>query len=297
MVLFRRAKMEDKPRILEICSTIWEGHDYIPNILDKWIDDKEGEFTLILEDDAITGLAKFTMSQPGVGWLEGLRVAPEYRSKGYAKEITRYYIDMGRARGLDKLQLSTYYENYASIHVTESYGFKRVANFFCVETQPDLEMQSSREVIQLTFDSPDFHAVMAKALEAPVQKLQRDFLGYGWLFKKLSERELLTAIHLGHLYYTKKEGVIEGAMLIYPDHLKDREYYVVMVTGADDVVTDFLRWTHQDAQVRGLSLMGSMIPDDEHLKDLFIAAGYKNWEEGRREANVFIYELNLQERA
>lgn len=294
-MLFRRATVEDKPRILEICSTVWDGNDYIPNVLDKWIDDNEGEFTLILEDNEITGLAKFTLSQPGVGWLEGLRVAPEFRSKGYAKEITRYYIEMGRARGLDKLQLGTYYENYASIHVTESYGFQRIANFFYVEGHPEENMQCSREVIQLTFDSSDFRAVLDTALAAPVQKVQKDFLGYGWLFKKLTERELLSAVQLGHLYYTKKDGVIEGAMLICPDHLKDGEYYVVMVTGADDVVTDLLSWTHKDAKARGLSLLGAMIPDDEHLKELFIATGYKNWGEGRREANVFIYELNLKE--
>ena len=40
----RGARSEDKPRILEISSQIWEGNDYVPFIVDDWLSDAGGEF-------------------------------------------------------------------------------------------------------------------------------------------------------------------------------------------------------------------------------------------------------------
>lgn len=296
MMHLRKATLADKEQVLEICKTVWEGHDYIPNIFDQWVSDPEGEFTLIMEEDVLTGLAKFTMSQPGIGWLEGLRVAPEARSRGYAKVITGYYIEKGRQMGLERLQLSTYFENHPSIHVSESYGFQRVAEFCIAEktVDPNQLPQVSLPVVQLSAESPDCEKVVEFLLASPEQQAQRGFLGYGWLFRSLNEEEVRAAIARGHVYYLTKAGQVDAATLIYPDPCKDQVYNIVMVTGSDEGIELLLDWACIDAVERGFSMVSAMVPEYEHLKAIYLAKGYQNWDDNP-EPNAYIYELPLKE--
>lgn len=291
----RKATAADKEQVLEICKTIWEGHDYIPNIFELWIHDTQGEFTLITEDESITGMAKFTISQPGIGWLEGLRVAPEARSRGYAKVITNYYIEKGKELGLEKLQLSTYYENHASIHVTESYGFQRVAEFFLAEKEvdPQTVLPMDPSVVQLQPADPLYEQVLELLLRSPEQKAQRGFIGYGWLFKSLNDAEVRAAVARGHVYYLPKDGQADAATLIYPDPIKDQTYYIVMVTGSDEGIATLLDWACGDALQRDFTLINAMFPVEPHLQELYLAKGYRYWDDVVT-PNVFIYELPLK---
>ena len=43
MITLRKATASDKPRIVEISSQIWEGEDYVPDVLDDWLADPSGE--------------------------------------------------------------------------------------------------------------------------------------------------------------------------------------------------------------------------------------------------------------
>lgn len=362
---FRRVRSEDKERVFEICKSVWDGHDYIPNIFEKWAADEEGEFTMAVVDGEIVGMGKFTMVRPEIGWLEGLRVAAEARSKGFAKNITNHYIAKGRAMGLNALQLSTYYENYASIHVTESYGFKKVALFWLGEKRLDesgedaasTDMQVNGEetsgvrdlspctagqntvdqvsgsddanvssphccsptsgssaqdsancnpkvdkcrqkltemqILPATLASPDYNKVVEMMLNASEYKAQRGFLGYGWLFKEMSKDLLRAEVEQGHVYYCKDGGEVTAAMLIYPDYVKDNMYYIVLLTGSENGMAQLLTWADEDALARELPAVGAMVPEDEHLKEVFWQNGYKHWED-MREVNVFIYELPLK---
>ena len=45
--IIRRAELSDIPRIRDICANIWDGYDYLPNIVADWIKDPQGEFCVI----------------------------------------------------------------------------------------------------------------------------------------------------------------------------------------------------------------------------------------------------------
>ncbi|MCK4260457.1 MAG: GNAT family N-acetyltransferase [Halanaerobiales bacterium] len=293
-MLIRRATFEDKERILEISSTVWDGDDYIPNIIDEWLQDEDGEFSVIVEDGIVMGVGKLSLTEPGVGWLEGLRVHPDVRSRGYAKKMNEYYIEKGRQMGFKFLRLSTYYQNYASIHVIESYGFKKIANFFFVEHKVDSSKSVSKGVV--IHANPDF-ADQEKLIEFFLnsfddENISQEFLGYGWLFKTLSRDEVLKAIERGHIYYIKEDEQIDGAIMVYPDHRKDNAYYIVISTGSDKAIRTLLNWTHQDAIDKDFEFLAAMIPDPSRVKSIYLDLGYKPWED-RIEPNVFIYELKL----
>ncbi len=125
----RRARSDDKPRILEISSQIWEGNDYVPFIVDDWLSDAGGEFVVALVDGLLVGFAHRTYLAPGYAWLEGIRTDPAHRGTGAAKEITRHFLEGVREERADRVGLSTHIENEASIHIIRSSGFEEVARF------------------------------------------------------------------------------------------------------------------------------------------------------------------------
>ncbi len=292
---FRRAVPGDKGRILEICSTVWEGSDYMPNIIDKWLTDNEGEFTVMVEDGQVMGVGKMTLIGRSIGWLEGLRVAPEARSKGFAKQITRYYINKGYEMGLKQLQLSTYYDNHASIHVSASNGFQRVAQFWYgdqeVKSVKSTEVNSNL-VMQATQTSEDYVQIVQTLLEAPEQKPVNNFLGYGWLFREISEELIAAEIAAGHVYYLKNGEKMTGGMIIYPDNQKDKMFYIPIITGTDEAIITLLAWAQKTAITRGFEMIGSMVPEDQRLKSLYMDQGFAHWE-NIVEPNVYVFQLVL----
>ncbi|GAG00421.1 unnamed protein product, partial [marine sediment metagenome] len=127
----------DRSRIVEISSQIWNSHDYVPELLDEWLGDTEGEVIGAVLDGELVGFARRTWLAPGLAWLEGMRTDPAYRGRGVGRAITEYLIDRARAAGAVRISLSTYIDNEASIHIIESYGFERVATFVYRERPAD----------------------------------------------------------------------------------------------------------------------------------------------------------------
>ncbi len=81
----------DKEEVVKMTSGIWDGRDYIPDYFDRWIED--GGFICGTVDDEIVALAKHTWHSDDILWLEGLRVHPDYRDKGYGRAMIKGQID------------------------------------------------------------------------------------------------------------------------------------------------------------------------------------------------------------
>jgi hypothetical protein len=56
-VLVRQAAVTDRARILEISSQIWDGNDYVPEVLDAWFADAEGELVVATLDGHVIAFA------------------------------------------------------------------------------------------------------------------------------------------------------------------------------------------------------------------------------------------------
>lgn len=290
---FRRAEAQDKARILEICEQIWEGHDYLPKIIDHWLIDRQGEFTVMVEEGQVMAVGKMTLVEPKVGWLEGLRVAPEARSRGLAKKMTKYYLEKGLAQGLDQLRLCIYFDNQPSLRLARIFGFKCIADFFHCQREVDLTGQLSPGVDQLHSDDQDYSEVLALLQAAPQKRAGDNLLGYGWLFKKLSSELLVEEAEQGHIYFLREDGSIQAAVLIYPDYSKDQSLYIPLITGTENGIEELLNSVHYLAHKRGLPLIQAMVPESEDVKPLFLQQGFCHWLDIQH-ANVSVYQMDIR---
>ena len=134
----RKATPEDRTRILAISAQMWDGEDYVPELLDGWFADIEGELAVATMDDHVIAFAHRTWLCPRIAWFEGIRTDPAVQSRGAGKAITEHLIRAARSDGATHINLSTYIENEASIHIIESYGFALVGTFCYQERDAEL---------------------------------------------------------------------------------------------------------------------------------------------------------------
>lgn len=126
-VKIRKLRPSDRADLTEISRHVWEGHDYLPLVAEEWLKDKNCHFYGVVADDHVVAVGNLHLLENGrTGWMEGLRVHPDYRGKGYANEITRYLVRKGEDLGVRRLRYTTSDENTASLKLAKMAGFSRL---------------------------------------------------------------------------------------------------------------------------------------------------------------------------
>ncbi len=126
----RDAKYEDMEGIIELCSLIWDGDDYVPDLLDKWF--FSGDPFVIAEDSGngkIVGI-DHAMIQRNIAWLEGLRVHPQYRGNGISEMLFREILKKIVLRRIIKMRSMIWNGNGISKHLSEKHHFSKVMTYY-----------------------------------------------------------------------------------------------------------------------------------------------------------------------
>ncbi|WP_457741866.1 GNAT family N-acetyltransferase [Thermococcus sp.] len=136
--LIRKAMPEDRPFIEEIARLTWGGEDYLARVFDEWLGDN---FYVLELEGKVIGTAKLTILPDKVGWLEGLRVHPNYRGRGYGWKLHSFMLELGkrlaREGKVEALEFATYFLNRESISMAEKTGFHVKAEFFVLGTKTE----------------------------------------------------------------------------------------------------------------------------------------------------------------
>lgn len=131
----RLARQADKAGLIEISKYIWDGHDYLPKILDRWI--AEPWFYVCEYRGKIIACLKLSQFPDKVLWFEGLRVHRDFQGKGVAKlmnrEIMRLAAELKAKDPQISFEFCTYYKNVESLAITAKLGSRQVEGFFSME--------------------------------------------------------------------------------------------------------------------------------------------------------------------
>ncbi|MFX1479146.1 MAG: GNAT family N-acetyltransferase [Promethearchaeota archaeon] len=127
-VYFRELTIEDIPAINDISKDIWEGEDYIPHVIQGWLQDENcmnyGTFTDETKTNLI-GFGRVKLFNKDIAWLEGGRIKVSYQGKGIGKLQLNYAIEYARKVGAKVAQYDTGSNNFASISLAKYFSFKR----------------------------------------------------------------------------------------------------------------------------------------------------------------------------
>jgi ribosomal protein S18 acetylase RimI-like enzyme len=136
-VKIRRLRFSDRDDVLEISRHVWDGHDYVPSIFEQWLKDKNSYFYGVDVDGRIVAFGNLRLIEnKRTGWMEGLRVHPDFRGRGYANDLTRFLVRKGEDLGVNRLRYTTGENNAASLKLASNAGFSRLLDksvFWCMK--------------------------------------------------------------------------------------------------------------------------------------------------------------------
>jgi ribosomal protein S18 acetylase RimI-like enzyme len=204
----RRVYASDRDDVLEISRHVWEGHDYLPSVIDDWLNEP-GSFMYGVEmENRLVAVANLRVVESGrTGWMEGLRVHPDFRRRGFANLLTEYLIGRAEETSVQRLRYTTSTENNASLQLAKKYGFSEILQrgvFWqptpqalpSANTALHIRQSDPEEVHNLLRDNPD---LIADAV-----------LVYDWKALDVT-LDTLTTIGRSHDFYiATREGIIDS---------------------------------------------------------------------------------------
>ncbi|MGC8895418.1 MAG: GNAT family N-acetyltransferase [Candidatus Bathyarchaeia archaeon] len=131
----RKAKNSDREAVFNFCKKTWSWGDYIPNVWDKWLKEKNGRVFIATINNAPVGISHLSIDKPHEVWLSGARTDPKYRRMGVATAITKKCLEYAKKKGAKVARLVTESDNAAARTLLQKLGFKQIAEFVEMTTE------------------------------------------------------------------------------------------------------------------------------------------------------------------
>lgn len=228
-LLVRPARPEDKPAVIEFTRTIWDGHDYLPKVWDGWLADPHGRLFVGEVGGKPVATYRVALLSPTYAWMEGLRVDPTHRGRGYARRIHDAALELALAiPGVQRVGLSTSWENEAVIHMSEASGMRRVAD--CRYLVTAAEPNDAREPV--CFGPDDFTALRALVDGSECARLAKGHMADGWQFPPLEDELLRRLLDTGRVLGYVREGEPQVAVLLGQNKERD-DVWIGFLAGDD----------------------------------------------------------------
>lgn len=106
---------------------IWGGHDYIPHVWDRWLEDRSGQMFVAEVDGKAVGMNRVKLVEDGSAWFEGARVHPAYRGKGVATALGENSMKYVDERGATVYRLASRSTNRPAHRQVARMSFREVA--------------------------------------------------------------------------------------------------------------------------------------------------------------------------
>ncbi len=283
-----RPTYKDKSGIIELCSQIWEGYDYIPYLLDRWLNITD-PFLIVrdLENDKICAIDHATIFN-GVAYGEGLRVHVDYRGQGLAKLVTKEIMREVLKRGVKSYMALIFSQTKDSIYLSKKAFFEEVNGYYLLEktlrkdTTPSCLKQdvSVRPVFpeEISRSKKDFKQLLFASHEAIVDAWtyypSTEYLTDKFLFE-CDEGKLIAGLH---------------------EHEKEL-FSICLYTQPGEWLEKILPYLEQYANHFGCEVISVAVPfSKKNWTQDFLKAGFNTlWEDEEltlEESSAYLYALN-----
>ena len=181
---FRELTTDDIPAIKEISKDIWNGEDYIPQVIENWLEDKNcmnyGSF-LDGKREEMVGFGRVKLFNKEIAWLEGGRVKAGNQKKGIGKRMIQYALDYALSVRVKRAQYATSSKNIGSNALAKYFGFRE---------KKQMNVLDAKRGDILQFDPPLLTVKKLTAREAKDHYRHFDIgegdeISKGWSYKPL----------------------------------------------------------------------------------------------------------------
>jgi GNAT superfamily N-acetyltransferase len=277
----RRAEADDKPAVVEFCSRIWEGWDYLPRVYDRWLEDPRGAFLVAELNGRPVGTDKITVLSPGEVWLEGLRVDPDAQGKGVARAINRRAMEIIAGLEPRTVRFGTVSDNQASRHMGEKDGFRLI-----VECQRMVSQMLTGELPpEMTAGQDELDAVMEFLKGSENYQRMKGLFAWGWTFKQMSRDFIGDVLAQQGVLAIRKGERLEALAIFLPQRHGPR-FCLGYIDGGGEHMAQLVHFFRVAAGLRGAQELLAMVP--EQAVPALSQAGF----EQEYPIDVVVYELS-----
>lgn len=271
-LVIRPAQAEDEPAIAALCSQIWEGEDYVPQVWSGWLADSQGQLSVATLMDKPVALSKLTLLSPGEWWLEGLRVDPAYQDRGIAGQMHQHCLKLAEEMDGGVIRFATSSRNVAIHTLAHRIGFRLIARYALY--QADLDSAPNDRLRPLTLEhlDPVWDRLNA-SLRFQIAPLYEEF----WTWPRLDLTRLTGLLAAGRMWGLED---LEAIVLMGGED-EDREWLRVgLLDGQDEALVEaagsLRRLAAGQGYTQGIALKPLYEPK---LLAALARAGYKpSWE-------------------
>jgi ribosomal protein S18 acetylase RimI-like enzyme len=137
---FRVATVYDKDYVLDFCKNTFSWGDYIERVWDIWIREPNSIFLVaVVNENNIEkpiAISHGILIPEKIGWIEGIRVDPKYRSRKLATNMSLHILDYARKKGAVYSSAIVSKNNEASKGLMEKLGFKVISKWSYLSIKP-----------------------------------------------------------------------------------------------------------------------------------------------------------------
>jgi len=293
--MIRKINNRDKTRILEIAAKTWDGDDYLEQVVDEWLRDKQAEFVGLWENNQLIGFGRMRFLTPQDVWLEGLRKDPDLPFKGIGKKIANYFLDrLSHVPDLKSIRFSTYYENLASIRLNEDLGFVNTTTLSLKNLESD-KIRFYPQADNLN-KNPDKKLALDFFRKTRYRKLTSGngftpLIYRGWVIYPENELSLNYYFKNNYAYTLESNYNIIGLILLCDIHYRQVLWISALEANNYDNYLILLKEAIKAAYLKGKSEIQILVPEIEEFKKACRELEFKSWE---RENDFLLYEFPIE---
>jgi GNAT superfamily N-acetyltransferase len=288
---FRNLTDKDIPAILDISKDIWEGDDYIPDVIERWLNEKDhltyGTF-IDEEMKELVGFGRVKMFSNGVAWLEGGRVKASHQKKGIGRVQLKYAIDYAIKAGARVAQYDTSSRNFGSISLAKFHGFKE-------KKRTELLESDFKDIFVKEYDNSDVCIISNEEAKEIYKKMDigpGEELNIGWSYLPLADLE-----DKNSLWVTNSDAILQKIDIrsrSLPEKPKENEVWIV-VYGDPAAATQLISYTVEHELNKDeidTVVVYCQAEALKHVKEL----GFKNpsWNDEEGPIAVVLFEKDLR---
>jgi len=157
LIHIRSPITSDKEKILAFCTDTFSWGDYIHEVYDSWM--YEGQLIILEDNGEPIGMCHgIEYVDENILWIEGIRIRPDQRKKGFAANLVLYLENKAKKHGITNGSMLIESENIPSLNLAKKLVYKIQAqwNYFSLE--------SKKNSLIYQFDSINFDQLDRKDL-------------------------------------------------------------------------------------------------------------------------------------
>lgn len=250
----RQGRPEDRDQIIAMVAAVFEGHDYIPDVIDEWLVPGEGVVLVATvagpgapaPEGHVVAMTRVTLLSPTEAWLEGIRVDPVVRGMDVATDLQVAELHWIAAHGARVVRYLTADTNVGSLHLGARHGLVEIGRWRFrgpggqYEQPPVRTMDEIRAALgQLRpATAEDWASVAADPLFIAAHGL---YEYRGWAFQELTRQRFLAHVGRGEAFALPGRGRASSSLaIINAAALAEGRLHIAFVAGEGRPILELL---------------------------------------------------------